>query len=437
MENPLGKIIDIALHVLRIRHPALRLKPLKPVTWQASRAQTIKQPSKEDLAVRLHSLRPEVSIDDFRKQVQNPIASRGIAIWVKVLLPQLGREMIMDTRVDNPEGLPLSLRKLPASGPGSPWPAAPVPVVRPHSHAWASEVGILGHSGSSCPGHLSRFAVFPGSEAMEIPVEVLAFHAEGDNGLCAYSVSMYSEVTGRLSAKVPGESPAVLTMWGKMLISVRPHDPGLFGGHELIQLRSRDYIEQHGEVSGFPPHTAGEYLESNGNEVYLGFHPGQRHIKAVVERGRIIFSTDIDEFLQARTRITSFTLLDRDGNPIHADGPPYDPGLIGEIAGVRLDWTDIRGEFPFVSHYRLYRMDPDQPQEFYPIGGMLTDPTYIDVDYDGRRSYAYAVIPAFVDSAGVETQGVSLDHSMIMHLQPRSEQFTHCNMGVGHVRRMK
>ena len=138
-----------------------------------------------------------------------------------------------------------------------------------------------------------------------------------------------------------------------------------------------------------------------------------------------------------RTRITSFTLLDSAGSPISAVGPPYDPALVGKIASVRLEWPDIRGKFPYVTHYRLYRMDTDEPQDFLPLGGMLTKPEYTDSEYDGTRSFAYAVVPAFVDSAGVETQGVSLDHSTIMNLRPKASRFVHKNMGVGHVHWMR
>lgn len=85
-------------------------------------------------------------------------------------------------------------------------------------------------------GFFSRFAKESVGNSIEIPVEVLAFHAEGHNGDVAYGVTMYSEVTGRMSAT--GENGGTLTMWGKMLISIRPDDPGAFGGHSYIELVS-------------------------------------------------------------------------------------------------------------------------------------------------------------------------------------------------------
>ena len=120
-----------------------------------------------------------------------------------------------------------------------------------------------------------------------------------------------------------------------------------------------------------------------------------------------------------------------------AGEPPYDPSLIGRIGGVRLAWEDVRGRYPHITHYRLYRIDPDEPEDPELIGQALLDPTYTDTAYDGTRSFAYAVVPAFVDSSGVEVQGVSLDHSMIMHLRPDAARFLKRNMGVGHIRWMK
>ncbi len=436
----INRCTDYLFQIVGIRHPLSRIRPLPPVSWRPNPGLTSNALETGQLAERLHSLRPEVSVEDFTKQVQNPIASRGIAIWVKVLIPQLGREMILDSRTDNPVGLPPSIKALPDVGTDSPWPAPPLKSQSHNSfHSDSDNVSatLFGHGGSSCPGMFSMFSVFEQGASMEIPVEVLAFHAEGTNSICSYSVSMYSEVTGRLSAPVEGTGPALLTMWGKMLISIRPKNPAEFGGHSLIQLRSQEYIEQRGTISGFPPHRAGEYVESKGNEVYVGFHPGQRHIAAIVERGRIIFSTDIDDFLQARTRISSFTLLDGNGVPLAAKGPPYDPNLIGQIAGVRLEWEEVRGRYAHATHYRLYRMDPDEPQEFFPIGGMLTECFYVDKAYDGTRSYAYGVVPAFVDSSGVEVQGVSLDYSTLIYLRPGQKQFLKQNSGVGHVRRLK
>lgn len=341
--------------------------------------------------------------------------------------------MIFDTRVDNPEGLPKSIDDLPDEGPDSPWPEGPPrrpPDVPP-------SIVTLGHAGSSCPGYFSKMASFGLGNNIEIPVEILAFHVEGDNGICKYSVGMFSEVFGRVSAKIDEPEKAQLYMWGKMLVSMRPHNPEEFGGHELIQLRSKNYVKQTGTITGFPPRTAGEYIESSGNEEYVGFHPGQRHIRAVVERGRVIFSTDVDQFLQARTRISGFTLVDKAGNDLDAGEPPYDPSLIGVIGGVKLAWQDIRGEYPHITHYRVYRLDPDEPQKVVLIDEVMTKTEYTDSQYDGRRSYAYAVVPAFVDGAGTEVQGVSLDHAIIMGIEPRPEQFRRQNMGVGHIRWMK
>jgi hypothetical protein len=226
MKNHFGRWLDATLQILRLQHPGSKLLPLAPVRWDPAARPSFSQATTDQLAVRLHSLRAEISVEDFRKQVQNPIASRGIAIWVKVKLPQLRRDMVLDTRVDNPAGLPASLRGLPDSGPGSPWPQPPsgTPGTR------LQRVVPLGHGGSSCPGYLSKFAVFSHNDAMEIPVEVLAFHVEGQNESCAYSVSMYSEVTGRLTASARASDPAILTMWGKMLISFRAFNASEFNG---------------------------------------------------------------------------------------------------------------------------------------------------------------------------------------------------------------
>jgi hypothetical protein len=428
MKSSIGALLDFFSQIVGLRRSASP-KPLEPVKFDPKSVRPdSKALTRDELAARLHTLRPEVSIDDFRKQVENPIASRGIAIWVKVEI--LGREIILDSRVDNPEGMPTSLRDLPNEGPNSPWPE---PIAGKDLSPRQGTV-LKGHGGSSCPGMFSMAAVLKSRSFIEIPVEVLAFHVEGNKPEFAYGVSMFSEVTGRVSATTDADEKAALTMWGKMLISIRPRNPASFGGHELIQLRSRNYVEQHGKISGFPPHTAGEFLDSAGNEVYEGYLPGQRHLEAVVKVGRIIFSTDADDFLQARTRISLFELLDDCGNVLEAGDPPFSPDLVGRIGGVRLLWKDVRGEFPQVTHYRVYRRDPDEPQEVKLLGGMLSDPWFVDNEYDGTRSFTYAVLPAFVDSSGVEVQGVSLDHSTILNLRPNPQKFLRQNAGVGHIR---
>lgn len=429
----LNKFIDLTRQVLG-----------RPVTWSvqplSEKVEFHPSPIAEDIAesVRtqaraLHQLRPEIPISDFEKQVRNPIASRMIAVYVEIELPQINRTFIFDTRVDNPNGLPPSLKDLPQSGDGSPWPR---PAVVQGSEKRFGYVNIKGHSGSSCPGYLSRFAMNKTGNNLEIPVEILAFHAEGENDVCGYSICMYSEVLGRVTYSA-GLPSAYLNMWGKMMITMRPQKPEEFGGHEVIQMVSRDYVRQQGSITGFPPHSPGEYIESAGGEVYVGVNSGQRHLMALIRRGRIIFSTDIDEFLQARTRISGFTLLDKAGNALAVGDPPYDASLIGKIGGVRLDWVDVRTVENGVTHYRCYRLDPDLPQEMKLLSDKLTDTTFTDWEYDGTRSYAYAVVPAFVDQIGMEVQGVSLDHGMVMAIEPRVDAFRYRNHGVGHVRWMK
>jgi hypothetical protein len=381
----------------------------------------------------LHSLRPEVPLGDFEKQVRNPIASRMIAVYVEIDLPQLGRSMVFDTRVDNPNGMPPSLNQLPQSGDGSPWPRPPKQAKGINRFGY---VETKGHGGSSCPGYLSKFALNQSGNNLEIPVEILAFHVEGENDACGYSICMYSEVLGRVTYNVDAAA-AYLNMWGKMMITLRPHNPAEFGGHDVIQMVSRDYVRQQGSITGFPPKNTGEYISSAGGEVYVGVNPGQRHLQAIVREGRIIFSTDIDEFLQARTRISAFTLLDKAGNVLDPGPAPYDPGLIGKIAGVRFSWDEVRSRENGVTHYRCYRLDPDEPQNLILLSDKITETSFTDWGYDGTRSFAYAIVPAFVDQIGMEVQGVSLDHGMIMALEPKADVFKFRNHGVGHVRWMK
>lgn len=381
----------------------------------------------------LHSLRPETSLADFEKQVRNPIASRLIAVYVEIDLPQVGRSMVFDTRVDNPNGMPPSLKDLPQSGDGSPWPHPAKPVSDVNRFGFAE---VKGHGGSSCPGHLSRFALNKAGNNIEIPVEILAFHVEGENDACGYSICMYSEVLGRVTYRNDTES-AYLNMWGKMMITLRPHKPSEFGGHDVIQMVSRDYVRQQGNITGFPPQKPGEYISSAGGEIYVGVNAGQRHLQAIVREGRIIFSTDVDEFLQARTRISGFTLLDKSGNELDPGPAPYDPVLIGKIAGVRFTWDDVRTAENGVTHYRCYRLDPDVPHEMKLLSDKITETSFTDWEYDGTRSFAYAIVPSFVDQIGMEVQGVSLDHGMIMALEPSADAFKFRNHGVGHVRWMK
>lgn len=429
----LNKIVDWGRQILGVPasisvQPLTQKVPFDGKTASIDVGQTIRAH-----ASILHELRPEVPLQDFEKQVRNPIASRMIAVYVEIELPQLNRSMTFDTRVDNPNGLPPSLKDLPQSGEGSPWPHAPA------LSAVAKRFGyfeIQGHGGSSCPGHLSRYAMNTSSNSLEIPVEILAFHVEGENDECGYSICMYSEVLGRVIYNI-GEAAAFLNMWGKMMITIRPHEPKDFGGHDVLHMVSRDYVRQQGSITGFPPKRPGEYIESKGGEVYVGINPGQRHLQAIIRQGRIIFSTDVDEFLQARTRISGFTLLDKVGNVLDAGPPPYDPGLIGRIAGVRFEWNDVRTLDNRVTHYRCYRLDPDHPQTMTLLSDKLTKTSFTDWQYDGTKSYAYAVVPAFVDQIGVEVQGVSLDHGMIMAIEPDASAFRFRNHGVGHIRWMK
>lgn len=109
--------------------------------------------------------------------------------------------------------------------------------------------------------------------------------------------------------------------------------------------------------------------------------------------------------------------------------------MIGRIAGVHLTWEDVRTEDNRVTHYRLYRLDTDDFSRADLIADRLLVNEYTDRRYNGRRSYTYAVVPAFVDQSGAEVQGVSLDHSEVMAIVPRPEQFIRPNFGVGHLRR--
>src|SRR5690348_14118530 len=105
-------VYDLFATAVRPRDRRSGPKPLAPVSWSPNRAQELGSISTQKLALRLHSLRPDTSVEDFAKQVRNPIASRCIAVWVKLYLPQMGVHMMFDTRADNPQGMPASLRTL-------------------------------------------------------------------------------------------------------------------------------------------------------------------------------------------------------------------------------------------------------------------------------------------------------------------------------------
>lgn len=373
------------------------------------------------MAERMHHTRPSSTVDEYLTMLRNPIASRLLGVYVEIDIPALGRSMVFDTRVDNPSGLAPSL-----SEPGleDAWPSAAIAGDGPRPE---------GHSGSSCP-RIAGLGVLGEGDRIEIPVEILAFHAEGHNGEVAYSVTMYSEVTGRLVLPLDPDQPAHITMWGRMQITVLPDDPSQFGGIERMEFVSRDYIKQEGRMHGFPPRDPGAYLESSGNEVYVSADPRLADVEVIVRRGRIIFSTDVDDFLQARTRVTRFELLDHEGNLLVADDP-YDSSLIGQIGGVRLAWREASDASGRTRHYNLYRIDPDNPVDAELLAPGLTETTFVDTDYDGTHSYAYSVVPAFADSTGTEVQGVSLDIAEVMSLVPHEHQLSHRNHGVGHLRR--
>ncbi len=426
----LGRYIDIARQIFRVPAQIDVQRPREPVEFVGPQAADDTSSENQKIAQALHSIRPDAPVSEYEKQVKNPIASRLIAIYAELEIPDLGITMVMDSRIDNPAGIPPSLANLPNSGDGSPWPKEPGAPIEQSRYT-----DIKGHGGSSCPGYLTKVMQATTGE-LQIPVEILAFHVEGENAEGLYSLTMFSEVFGQVIAD-PQSSMAKLNMWGKMMFTFKPNDPGRFGGHEVIQLVSEDYVRQEGTITGFPPKAAGEYISSTGGEAYVGVNPGQRHLRAVLNVGRIIFSTDVDEFLQARTRIRTFTLLDANDKPLNAGPPPYDPSLIGKIHGVKLEWSEIRDSANGVTHYRLYRIDPDFPSEVELLAEVSGAPEYIDQDYDGTRSYTYAVVPAFVDQVGMEVQGVSLDQAMVMAIEPRESQFTRRNFGVGHIRWMK
>ncbi|WP_425098579.1 hypothetical protein [Tropicibacter sp. S64] len=406
--------------------PLLRPMPLEAVSFAPSGQSEAKALSGETSAA-LHRIRPEVPVSDFDKQLRNPIASRAIAVWIRMEIPALGKTLTFDSRLDNPLGLPASIAAIPAGSANDPWPEPPEVRVN------AEKIVLKGHGGSSCPGMFTKAIENAGQGGvLDIPVEVLAFHCEGAHPEGRYSICMYSEVLGRVTAS-PGAHAVALNMWGKMLITFEPTRPADYRGHKVIQLVSDDYVRQTGTVSGFPPHGAGEYVESKGSERYVGLNPGQRHLEAFVKQGRIIFSTDIDDFLHARTRVTGFEIVDKDGKVLQFDGPPYIVGDFSAIAGVRLSWPDIRADHPEVSYYLLYRLDPDFPKDFQFLA-RVTGNVYTDTAYSGRRSFAYAVVPAFRDQTGMEVQGVSLDHAMVMALEPDTGAFDKRNHGVGHVR---
>jgi len=374
---------------------------------------------------RFHQLRPDSDLAVLASQVKSPIASRILGHYIEVEIPLLGREMVLDSRVDNPRGTPMSLLSLPNATERDPWPKPPK--VRD-----AGEFRATGHGGSSCPGYLTRFAFDPLRRKLEIPVEVLAFHTEGHNGEIAYSIRMCSEVTGRLSVPSDPSEPSLLSLWGKMIIAIKPDDPSAFGGHSLIELVSSNYIEQAGIVTGWPPRP-GEFIESQQPEQYRATADSQSGIFATVKRGRIVFSDEVDEFLQARSRIHTFVVLDENLEPITLDSV-NSIQTTKRIGGVRLIWGDERTPTNRVTHYRLYRMDPDHAElGMSLIGGQITGTEYVDRDYDGSKSFAYAVVPATRDNLGLEIQGVGLNTTEILHIAPSPQRFSARNQGVGHL----
>jgi hypothetical protein len=246
-------------------------------------------------------------------------------------------------------------------------------------------------------------------------VDIVAFHAEGINGEVAYSIRMHSDVKGRLDvALASNEKVGSLQLWGRMIVTIKPLDPAAFGGMEKLTLVSQRWIRQRARVTEWPP-ASGNYLESVEPESYVALDGDPNQVLAVVKKGRVIFTSLLDPFLQARTRVNSFFYVDADGKdlPARADR--------SRIAGVRLVWADVRTAENRVTHYRLYRYVPGKPDSIHLFPDRISGTQFVDREFDGTVTHAYAVVPAKNDAAGEEVLGIGLDYVEVVQVQPSDD----------------
>jgi hypothetical protein len=399
------------------------LNTLKHSRARKTSPKELSHPNLRLLAQKLIETLVEDHPEDPVKSLRQPISSRKLGMYVEMELPNLGnKKLILDTRVDNGPHTPESLRQLPSGTSSSPWPA---PEVIPPNVPVGGDPRVQGCPGSSCP-RSGSISVLNGTwDAVQVPVEIVAFHGEGHNGEFAYSVRMFSDVSGRLDiplspiglaahlseqlSRPPGAS-GVLEITGQMLVTLMPRDPAAYGGMERIDLVSQSIVTQRGSMTQWPPRL-GDYLQTVGPEAYSLLSARDAPL-AIVRNGRIVFTDEIDPFLDARTRVHTFVFTDRNGNALSPTAAKE------SISGVRLMWEDIRNPTNRVTHYRLYRALPGRPDSIEQIDELIYVSQYWDRKYDGTQTVSYAVVPCTRNVLGDEVLGIGLDYVKIAFNRP-------------------
>ncbi|HVE83243.1 MAG TPA: hypothetical protein VND93_10370 [Myxococcales bacterium] len=275
---------------------------------------------------------------------------------------------------------------------------------------------------------MTRASILDGTEGTaQIPVDIVAFHAEGMTDEVAYSIRMFSDVKGRLDVALTSKEKAgALQLWGRMVVTIKPLNPAAFGGMDKLTLVSQRWVRQRARVTEWPP-ASGNYLESVEPESYVALGGEPKQVLAVVKKGRVIFTSLLDPFLQARTRVNSFFYVDSKGKDLPAGAEP------GRIAGVRLVWADVRTAENRVTHYRLYRYVPGKPETLSLFPDRISGTQFIDREHNGTVTHAYAVVPAKNDAVGEEVMGIGLDYVEVVQVQPADDTTRPDELRFGHL----
>jgi hypothetical protein len=411
----------------------------RPPSLQKATISSLQDPNLRLLAQRLTDTLVENHPEDIVNSLRKAIGSRKLGLYIELEIPLLNnRQIILDTRNDNGPHCPESLRQLTSGTTGSPWPA---PNPRISYVSSAGELRPLGCPGSSCPRSGARAALNGTWDTAQVPVDIVAFHAEGHNGEVAYAVRMFSDVTGRLDIPLNPNSPAIphdltgslgkigngaaLEISGQMLVTVVPDKPEDFAGMKRIELVSQGVVTQRGIMSQWPPRL-GDFLQTVGTEAYVSVG-SPTTVLAVVKTGRIIFSDEEDPFLQARTRVNTFIFTNERGGAIVQSEP------IENIRGVRLLWDDIRNRTNRVTHYRVYRAIPGDRSSIRMISDEVFVPQYVDHEYDGTKTFSYAIVPCTRNVLGDEVIGIGLDYVSLSYVRATSDLHVDVEHVTGHL----
>jgi len=161
----------------------------------------------------------------------------------------------------------------------------------------------------------------------------------------------------------------------------------------VMSLVSRKPVLQTGRATTWPPYNTVMRDVSGPNE-YVPIDKQDGDPVLVLWSGSITIGGEPSPFLATDIPIRSFHYVESKD--------------IGRIAGVVLQWDDVRKQVPVIDHFHVYKRAYGVDQAHTPwqqIGGHVFENTLVDKTFDGSAAVTYKVRQIFVDVLGDEVMG--------------------------------